>query len=207
MKAGSVSPRVLRILAQIQEGALTNAEIASAEGITASAIKDIRRRYGCRQRIGRPTLVAPLTEQQQALVEAHMRYARGVARRCCREKSRAYSFDEPDYISCAYVGLVKAASRWRWRGSFKALVAKYVEGSVRDLRRADMLAHGWSWETGARLKMVQVAKLASWPRYRKSGQEITKRLPSVGFGENAVSSVQLLSEAFGNSRVPPPAPR
>lgn len=186
--AGTITPRVALIVNCLRTEGVRNTDLAARFSVTVGAIRDIRRRYGIASApVGRPPLVGALSADQQALVREHMKYARGVARRCLRDYSRMPSFDEGDYISSAYLGLVKAASRWQGRGSFKALCAKWVEGGIRDFRRADMLAHGWAWETSDHRKMIQSARIASWPR----------RQCRAVMAQDGSSSTQMLAEAFG----------
>lgn len=86
-----------------------------------------------------------------------MEFARKVARRCLRDHSQSFDLDEQEYVSCAYMGLVAAASRWQEWGKFKTFCAVYIEGTIRDYRRAEMLANGWVFDTrGNERKFVKM---------------------------------------------------
>lgn len=195
-KKGEITDRVRQMLEVMAHGA-SNHEIASRFRVSLRNVRDVRLRYDVpRMQPGRPQLATPLTTEQQSLVEEYMKFAAGCARRACRDKSRAYEWDESEYISCGYLGLVKAASRWEGRGRFKRLVAAYVDGVIRDYRRADMFAHGWTWDGHAHFKMRQVARFSSWPRSRKDGSPQDIRRASVQMGSESVSSISVLSESF-----------
>lgn len=153
-KTGEITPRVQRMIELLRAG-VSPSNTAQVVGVSARAARDVAKRYRLSRQVGRPQLATELSAEQQRLVVDHMKFARGCARRCLRLKSRARDWDESEYISCAYLGLVKAASRWNGSGRFKRLVAKWVDGTIADFRRSDMLANGWSFDSSSR----KIAKL------------------------------------------------
>lgn len=158
-----------RVSAQIEasvldaaRGGMSDRDIAVACGVCERTAQTIRARNGMgRGKVGRPQLATPLTQDQLALVERYMEYARRIAVSVCREKSSFPSLDEDEYISVAYLALVRAASRWEERASFKTFCRAWVKGALKDWRRDDMIAHGWAWEDKKHKRMVRVLQITS----------------------------------------------
>lgn len=147
-----------RVLAAIDAGQ-TIAQIAVEVGVCVRTITTIKLRCRGRSPVGRQAIPVNLNVEQLALIETHMEFARRLACRLCVEKSHLPELERDDYISVAYIGLIKAASRWMKRGPFKSLARVCIRGAIRDYRRNEMRSNGWVLDTrGGKRVRVKLAE-------------------------------------------------
>lgn len=173
-----------RILEAIAGGASVAAVVAEF-GICERTVRAVKYRHGLGHgRVGRPlnpnkrrfnkkVPTLPLTDAAAALVEAHVVFARRLARRVWREKGMPV--DEMDeYESCALLALVRAGSRFQAVGTatFKTYAARYITGEISRHRMLAMRGDGWAFESWRQRGMIRGGQRVTWPLNPKNGEQM-----------------------------------